>query len=292
MLLVDVDDDLLDRLQQLAGRRRPCEARRAGATRRARSPRGAWSRSGSPSCNSPRPATSKRILVGGFARSCSATLPSASLQQAVADHAARAPCRLRCRRAAVVDDERHRRPSAGRSAGPGAASSTAGSQKVSATVPFGQAGDGDDVAGLGHRRSAVRSRPRKARILETRPVSTSLPSRSSTLTVWFGLTRAGGDAAGDDAAEIGVGLEHGAEHAERPFLDRRRRHVRAARGRTAAPCPGRCGPSGRVGHPAVAARAVEDREIELLVGGVERGEQVEHLVEHFGRRARRAGRSC
>ena len=34
-------------------------------------------------------------------------------------------------------------------------------------------------------------------------------------------------------------------------------------------------------HPAVAARAVEDREIELLVGGVERGEQVEHLVHHL-----------
>ena len=34
-------------------------------------------------------------------------------------------------------------------------------------------------------------------------------------------------------------------------------------------------------HPAVAAGTVEDREIELLVGGVERGEQVEHLVDHF-----------
>ena len=34
-----------------------------------------------------------------------------------------------------------------------------------------------------------------------------------------------------------------------------------------------------LGHPAVAARTVEDREIELLVGGVERGEQVEHLVD-------------
>ena len=39
---------------------------------------------------------------------------------------------------------------------------------------------------------------------------------------------------------------------------------------------------GRGAHPAVLARAVEDRKIELLVGGVEGGEQIEHLVEHFG----------
>ena len=47
-------------------------------------------------------------------------------------------------------------------------------------------------------------------------------------------------------------------------------------------------PVGRVGHPALLGRAVEDREVELLVGGVERGEQVEHLVDDLGRRARPA----
>ena len=36
-------------------------------------------------------------------------------------------------------------------------------------------------------------------------------------------------------------------------------------------------------HPALLGRAVEDREVELLVGGVERGEQVEHLVHHLDR---------
>ena len=36
-------------------------------------------------------------------------------------------------------------------------------------------------------------------------------------------------------------------------------------------------------HPALLGRPVEDREVELLVGRVERREQVEHLVEHFGR---------
>ncbi len=38
---------------------------------------------------------------------------------------------------------------------------------------------------------------------------------------------------------------------------------------------------GIFGNPAVAARTVEDREVELLVGGVERGEEVEHLVDDF-----------
>ncbi len=42
-------------------------------------------------------------------------------------------------------------------------------------------------------------------------------------------------------------------------------------------------PFGRRRQPAVAAGAIEDREIELLVGRVERGEEVEYLVDDFGR---------
>ena len=42
------------------------------------------------------------------------------------------------------------------------------------------------------------------------------------------------------------------------------------------------GPLSTGRHPALLGRAVEDREIELLLGGVERGEQVEHLVGDFG----------
>ena len=37
-----------------------------------------------------------------------------------------------------------------------------------------------------------------------------------------------------------------------------------------------------VGHPAVAAGPVQDREVELVVGGIECGEQVEHFVHDFG----------
>ena len=41
-----------------------------------------------------------------------------------------------------------------------------------------------------------------------------------------------------------------------------------------------CGPRG-FGHPAVLARAVENGKIELLIGRVERGEQIEHFVDDF-----------
>ena len=43
------------------------------------------------------------------------------------------------------------------------------------------------------------------------------------------------------------------------------------------------GPSALSRHPAFLGRAVEDREIELLVGGVERGEEVEHFVDDLRR---------
>jgi hypothetical protein len=98
--------------------------------------------------------------------------------------------------------------------------------------------------------------------------------------------RAGVNAAGHDTAEIGIGLEDGAEHAERSLLDGRgldvpghqveqRRHALVLRS------------LGRCRHPAFLGRAVEDREIELLLAGVERGKQVEDLVhDHRGPRIR------
>ena len=92
------------------------------------------------------------------------------------------------------------------------------------------------------------------------------------------LHRSRFDAAGDDAAEERVGFEDGADHAERAGMHGRRRHMaqhRLEQRRQALVL----GPFRLERHPAVAARAVEDREVELLVGGVERGEQVEHLVD-------------
>ena len=79
--------------------------------------------------------------------------------------------------------------------------------------------------------------------------------------------------------EIGIGLENRAEHAERSVLDggrrdmpdhqiEQRRHAQVLRA------------FGRRRHPALLGRAVEDREIELLLAGVERRKQVEDFVDH------------
>ncbi len=97
------------------------------------------------------------------------------------------------------------------------------------------------------------------------------------------LDAAGKDAAGDDTAEIGIGLEDGAEHAERPLFHGGRLHVseheiEQRRHRFLRSFQ-------ILRHPAFLGRTVEDREIKLFVGRVERGKQIEHLVDHL-RRAR------
>ena len=102
------------------------------------------------------------------------------------------------------------------------------------------------------------------------------------MTGLVGLYAARENAAGDDAAEIGIGFEDRAQHAERAVLDRRRRDVaddEVEQRRHALVL--RAGGIGR--HPALLGGAVKDREIELLFGRVERGEQVEDLVGDFGR---------
>ncbi len=115
-----------------------------------------------------------------------------------------------------------------------------------------------------------------------RPLFDELAVGGQHLHLLVRLDRAGRDAAGDDAAEIGIGFENGSDHPERPFLDLGRRdmaddqveqrlHARLFRALRA------------IGHPALLGRAVKDREVELLLAGVERGEQVEHLVDHLGR---------
>ena len=144
-----------------------------------------------------------------------------------------------------------------------------------------EAGDGDDVAGFGlfDRRAldaAESENFRDASLFD------HLAGAVQRLDALVRLDRAGGDAAGDETAEIGVGLEDRADHPERAFLDRRRRdmlqdqieqRLHAGFLRTFR----------AFGHPALLGRAVENREIELLVGRVERCEQVEHLVDHLGR---------
>ena len=224
MLLVDVDDDLLDRLQQLAGRLVLAAARRAGATPTSSKPSRRMVSIRMPSCNSPRPETSiaslssdsrrraaRRCLrlraAGGRGSRGSCTLsPSVpasgeSLTRKVIDSGRRID---RLRRQRLVD-----RGIADR-VGDGAPSAGRRWRRCRRPRP---------------RRPAVRSRPRKASTLVTRPCLDQLAVAAQHLDRLVRLDRAGRDAAGEDAAEIGVGFQHGAEHAERAFLDRRRRHV-------------------------------------------------------------------
>ena len=128
----------------------------------------------------------------------------------------------------------------------------------------------------------ARSRPRKARIFETRPGLDRLAVAGEHLDRLVRLHRARGDAPGDDAAEEGVRLEQRPEHPERTLLDAGLGHVlqneveeRGEALRLVAVRRGR--------HPAGAAGAVEDREVKLLVGGVQRREQVEDLVDDLAR---------
>ena len=141
-----------------------------------------------------------------------------------------------------------------------------------------QAGDRDDVAGDRLPRSAWRSRPRNASTLETRPCSTNLPLRSITLTVWLGFTE---------------------PEVMRPVTMRPRyglasRMVPSMRNGPSSTCGGATwarmrSNSGAIDvlravdarrHPAFLGGAVEHRKVELLLGGIERREQVEHFAGH------------
>ena len=106
-LLVDVDHDLLDRLQRLAGLRVGRAAARAAGRSRARSPRGAWSRSAPRAAARRGPATSKASPAGaGLTRI--ATLPSASRCSRSAIRRERHLVALLAGERRIVDREGHR----------------------------------------------------------------------------------------------------------------------------------------------------------------------------------------
>ena len=151
---------------------------------------------------------------------------------------------------------------------------------------FGQPGDGDNIAGKAFFDRRAFEAPEgqnfgHAALLNQR----AMPVEH--LDGLIGLHAAGENAASDDAAEIGIGLENRSQHAERTVLDLRRRHVadnqleqrrHAAIFRT----------FGLVGHPALLGRTVEDRKIELFLGRIKRGKQVEDFVGDLGRGGRQA----
>ncbi len=145
----------------------------------------------------------------------------------------------------------------------------------------GQAGQRDNVAGFGFlNRHALDAAERQ--YLGDAAVSIVLPSRSSTFTLWFGFTEPELMRPVMMRAEIIVGFDDGAEQAERAFLDHRRLDVAQnqieQRLHTVVVRAFQRG-----GHPALLGRTVQNREIELFVGGVEGCEQVEHFVDHLDR---------
>ena len=139
------------------------------------------------------------------------------------------------------------------------------------------AGDGDDVAGLGE----IHGRPLQAAEGQHLGDARGLDQRAVAahgLDGLVGLDAARADAAGQDASEIGIGFQRGGEQAEGAFFHDRRRHVLEDELEQRRQVGLRARGVDR--HPAVAARAVEDGEVELLVAGVEVGEQIEDLVQH------------
>ena len=85
------------------------------------------------------------------------------------------------------------------------------------------------------------------------------------------------DAARQDAAQERIGIERRCQHAEGAVIDGGRRHVledQIEHRRQVFLRPGRV-----ARHPAVAAGAVEHRKVELLVGCVEIGEEIENFVQ-------------
>src|SRR5690606_33764501 len=94
-----------------------------------------------------------------------------------------------------------------------------------------------------------------------------------------GLDRTRKDAAGQDAAEEGVALDGGDQHAERAFFDLWLGNVLDDLVEKRGEADARA--IGLVHHPALLGSAVENRKIELFGRGIERDEEVEHLFEHF-----------
>ncbi|EGE56060.1 hypothetical protein RHECNPAF_750018 [Rhizobium etli CNPAF512] len=277
MLFVDVDEDFFDRLQELAAlilvhdhagtRYGKLEAFAAHV----------FDQNGK--LKFAAAGDEETILVGAFFN-LQRNVPFGLLEQAVADDAAGDLVAFGARQRRVVDDEghgdrrrvdrlrfqrfRHRRITEG-----------IGDRAL------GEAGDRDDVARMRlFDRLALDAA--EGEDLGNAALFDQLTVLAENLDGLVRLDRTGRDAAGDDAAEEVVGLEDRADHAERTFLDLRLGHVlddeveqrrQAFVGRACR----------IVVHPAGAAGTVEDGEVELLVGRIERGEKVEHFVDHFVR---------
>src|SRR5262249_40539720 len=133
-----------------------------------------------------------------------------------------------------------------------------------------QPGDGNDVAGL----CLIDTRALKSakcQELGHTAVFDQIAVTVEHFDVLVWLDGGGRNAAGNDAAEIGVGLENSAEHAERPIFDLGRSHVvehevKERHHRLLRPFQCWC-------HPTFLGRAIKNWKVKLSLGGVEGGEQ-------------------
>ena len=141
-----------------------------------------------------------------------------------------------------------------------------------------KAGNGDDVAGFGDvdggaLEAAEGENLGDAALFEFLAVA---GERMDGVT-GFDLARK--DTPGQQAAEERVALDGGHEHAERPLFHLRLGDVFDD---LVEQRPQRFLGTGRVGaHPALLGRTVENREVELLGRRFEGDEQIEDLLEHF-----------
>ena len=230
-----------------------------------------------PSCNSPRPETT--IGVGaGRVLDAQRHIALGLLEQAGADHAARDLVALGAGERRIIDEEGH---------GQGRRIDRLRLQRLVhierakrvGDVEFFKTSDGHDIAGL-RLLDRLALDAAKRQDLGDAAVFDHLALAVEHLDLLVGLHAAGENPTGDDAAEIGIGLEQRAEQAETAFFDLGLRHMldhEIEQRRHAILRAGRL-----VGHPALLGGAVDDREVELLVGGVERREKIEHLVHHLG----------
>ena len=157
-----------------------------------------------------------------------------------------------------------------------------------------QARDGDDVARFGaldrHTRQAAECKKLGcARALDELAVAVQ------RLDVAVDGDGAGFDAARQDAAEIRIGFERRHQHREgvRVAGHRQRLGLRDVGNDAVEQRREAFARILEIGdRPALPARGVEHVEIELVVIGFQRQEQVENAFERFFRLARRSGRSC
>ncbi len=276
MLFINVDDDFFDRLHGLAGRFVLVhdDARtRYGELE-------AFAAHGFDQNGELKFATAghvERILAFGFF-DLQSDVAFGFLEQTVTDDAAGYLVAFGAGKRAVVDDEGH---------GDGRRVDRLGLHRfVDGRVTervgdgtLGETGDGDDVTGNRFFDRLTLDAAECEDLGDTAGFN-RLAVLGQNLDGLVRLDRAGSNAAGDDTAEEGVGFEKRTDHTERTFFDLRLRHV--LQHEVEQRCKAFILRAFRVDvHPAIATRTVEDREVELFVGGVEVCEQVENFVDDF-----------